>query len=175
MVRILDGQRLSGLIVETEAYLGAADRAAHTWNGRRTRRNESMYRGGGHAYVYFTYGMHFCFNVVCGPADSGTAVLIRALQPIEGLSQMFRHRRGVRREVDLCSGPAKLTEALAIDRSLDGLDLRCSETLAVELVRRRALPASRIIRGPRIGVTYAGDWAQAPLRFFLGDSPHVSG
>src|SRR5882672_5499226 len=83
LVRVLKGQRLAGIIVETEAYLGAQDRAAHTWNGRRTPRNESMYLPGGHAYVYFTYGNHYCLNVVCGRKDEGVAVLIRALQPME--------------------------------------------------------------------------------------------
>jgi DNA-3-methyladenine glycosylase len=174
LVRVLDGKRLAGLIVEAEAYLGAEDRAAHTWNGRRTPRNRSMYLGGGHAYVYFTYGMHYCFNVVSGPLDSGKAVLIRALHPVQGIDEMHRRRIGARREIDLCSGPAKLTQALAIDRSLDSIDLRRSDVLMIEQVRRRALPASRVIAAPRIGVGYAGQWAHAPLRFFLRDSPHVS-
>lgn len=174
LVRVVNGQRLTGLIVETEAYLGAEDRAAHTWNDRRTARNRSMYLGGGHAYVYFTYGMHYCFNVVSGPPESGKAVLIRALHPIEGIDEMHRRRHRARREIDLCSGPAKLTQALAIDRSLDGVDLRRNDQLMIEQVRRRVLPASRIIAAPRVGVAYAGAWAHAPLRFFVRDSPYVS-
>lgn len=174
LVHVLNGQRVAGLIVETEAYLGAEDRAAHTWNGRRTARNRSMYLGGGHAYVYFTYGMHYCFNVVSGLPESGKAVLIRALHPIEGIDEMHRRRHRARREIDLCSGPAKLTQALAIDRSLDGIDLRRNDQLMIEQVRRRVLPASRIIAAPRIGIAYAGRWAYAPLRFFLRDSPYVS-
>jgi DNA-3-methyladenine glycosylase len=83
LVRVTDGIRLAGTIVEVEAYLGAEDRAAHTFGGRRTARNESMYLPGGHAYIYFTYGAHFCLNVVCGQRDEGVAVLIRALEPTE--------------------------------------------------------------------------------------------
>jgi DNA-3-methyladenine glycosylase len=174
LVRVLDGVRLAGLIVEVEAYLGAADRAAHTFGGRRTPRNESMYLPGGHAYVYFTYGMHHCLNVVCGRRDEGVAVLIRALDPTEGLTEMFRRRPGARRETDLCSGPGKLTQALAIDRRLDGLDLRCDPRLGVERTRKRPLRAEEVVVTPRIGVGSAGDWAQHPLRFLLRANPHVT-
>jgi DNA-3-methyladenine glycosylase len=174
LVRVLDGQRLAGTIVEVEAYLGAADRAAHTYGGRRTPRNESMYRGGGHAYVYFTYGMHHCMNVVCGEADEGVAVLIRALEPTEGLEIMRGRRVSARRDTDLCSGPGKLTQALGIDRALDGEHLPTSESLTIERIRRRALPAARIAVTPRIGVDYAGDWAHEPLRLLIAGNPHVS-
>ncbi len=92
LVRVTDGRRLSGTIVEVEAYLGADDRAAHTFNGRRTPRNQSMYLSGGHAYVYFTYGMHYCLNVVCGAPGDGVAVLVRAIEPTEGLDLMFARR-----------------------------------------------------------------------------------
>ncbi len=197
LVRVLDGQRLSGRIVEVEAYLGRHDRAAHTFNGRRTARNESMYLGGGHAYIYFTYGMHYCFNVVCGQPGDGIAVLIRALEPEEGIELMYRHRfsgskrkrtathvKEVNRHVlrnstlpprtALCSGPAKLTQALALDRRLDGIDLRTSRELFIERLRQRSVPARAIGISPRIGVAYAGDCAHRPLRFFLHQSPHVS-
>jgi DNA-3-methyladenine glycosylase len=174
LVRILDGERLAGTIVEVEAYLGAADRAAHTFNGRRTQRNESMYLPGGHAYVYFTYGMHHCLNVVCGKAGDGVAVLLRAIEPTEGLDRMFVHRPKARRETDLCSGPGKLTQALAIVRKLDGTDLRSSGELFIERLRSRALASTFIEITPRIGVDYAGQWAQQPLRFAVRDSRHVS-
>jgi DNA-3-methyladenine glycosylase len=177
LVRMLDGQpplRLAGLIVEVEAYLGPEDRAAHTFGGRRTRRNASMYLPAGHAYVYFTYGMHHCLNVVCGPVDVGTAVLIRALEPTEGLEAMASRRPKARKEEDLCSGPARLTQALAIDRALDGVDL-CSDTrLFIERARRRVLPVSRIVASPRIGVGYAGPWADRSLRFTVRGSRHLS-
>ncbi len=168
------GRRAAGLIVEVEAYLGPQDRAAHTFGGRRTDRNESMYLPGGHAYVYFTYGMHHCMNVVCGPANEGTAVLLRALEPTEGMAAMYARRASARRDTDLCSGPARLTQALAIDRSWDGADLRTSPGLLIERVRRRCMPASRIEAGPRVGVGYAGEWADRPLRFWIRGNPHVS-
>jgi DNA-3-methyladenine glycosylase len=174
LVRVVDGRRVAGLIVEVEAYLGAPDRAAHTFGGRRTARNESMWRGGGRAYVYFTYGMHYCMNVVCGAEASGTAVLLRALEPTEGVDEMARRRGAARRETELCSGPARLTQALAIDRSLDGADLRTGRELFIEAVRARPLPAARVASGPRVGVAYAGAWAKRSLRFWVNGNPHVS-
>ncbi len=165
---------MAGLIVDVEAYLGAEDRAAHSYGGRRTARNASMYLPGGHAYVYFTYGMHHCLNVVCGRHDEGVAVLIRALEPSEGIETMSARRPAARRTTDLCSGPAKLTQALAVDLRLDGVDLRRSDSLWIERVRRRSLPGSRIADAPRIGVDYAGEWARKPLRFAIRGNPHLS-
>ena len=174
LVRVLDGQRLSGLIVETEAYLGAADQAAHTYQGRRTQRNASMFLDGGHAYVYFTYGMHHCMNVVAGVEDEPVAVLIRAIDPQEGLAAMWPRRAAARKATDLCSGPAKLCQALDIDRRLNGADLVEGSALSIEQVRQRALPAGQITAAPRIGVDYAGEWARRELRFFVKGNPHVS-
>ena len=182
LVRILDdGTRLSGLIVETEAYLGPRDKAAHSFAGRRTARNESMYQQPGTAYVYFTYGMHFCMNVVCGEADEPVAVLLRALMPEEGLDAMRRHRSAKRRpgapplrDTDLCSGPAKLCQALAIDRALDGEDLAASPRLFIERAASIEVRPRDVGRSARIGVAYAGDWAHRPLRWFLSGNPHVS-
>lgn len=173
LVRTLDsGEELVGRIVEVEAYLGAIDRAAHTFGGRRTKRNASMWLDGGHAYVYFVYGMHWCFNVVTERAEAPTACLIRALEPVHGFEAMRRHR-GVARDQELCSGPAKLAQALAIDRRLDGVDLTASEALQV----RRGLRVvdSEVERGPRVGVGYADDWAEKPLRFWVRGNAHVSG
>jgi len=178
LVRVHNGKRLAGTIVEVEAYLGAQDRAAHTYAGHRSPRNESMYLSGGHAYVYFTYGAHFCLNVVCGSEHDGVAVLIRALEPTQGIEQMFRNRPGAKRLKDLCSGPGKLTQALAIDRSLDGVNLRNSRALFIEQLRHRAMSRSLIAQSKRIGLnpdeTWPGDWAQRPLRFFVEGNPHVS-
>lgn len=175
--RLDDGQRLAGRIVEVEAYLGIPDRAAHTYGGRRTPRNESMWGEAGHAYVYFTYGMHFCLNVVAEGPEAPSACLVRALEPLEGLDTMRRHRaaRNRRRELrdtELCSGPARLTEAFAIDRSLDGTDLTSSRDLYV--LRGSRIPPERVAVSPRIGVAYAREWAAKPLRFFVRDHPHVS-
>jgi len=176
LVRILDdGTRLAGLIVETEAYLGVIDLAAHTAGGRRTPRNASMWLDGGHAYVYFTYGMHHCMNIVAQVQDEPTAVLIRALEPTEGLTQMKAHRGApAKRDRDLCSGPAKVCQALAIDRQFDGVNICSSEKLFVEQVRRRSLPGEAIGVGPRIGVDYSGEWASKPLRFWIAGNEHVS-
>lgn len=178
LVRVLpDGSRLAGIIVETEAYLGVEDRAAHSFGGRRTPRVESMYARAGTAYVYFTYGMHHCVNVVCGKPDEPVAVLIRALEPVEGIEAMFAARAKAKKPQDLCSGPGKLCRALAIDRSLDGEDLIGGSVLFLERARERPIRTGEIVRTPRIGVESAGKWpggwAERPLRWYL-PSAHVS-
>lgn len=181
LVRTLDdGTRLAGIIVETEAYLGVRDRAAHSFGGRRTPRNESMYARAGTAYVYFTYGMHHCVNVVCGRRDEPVAVLIRALEPVEGLDVMRTNRAARRtgkqplRETDLCSGPAKLAQALGITRELDGVNLTGGKPLHLERARTRPLPRAAVLNTPRIGVGYAGRWVARRLRWRLATNPHVS-
>ncbi len=177
LVRILDhpnNTRLAGTIVEVEAYLGVKDKAAHTFGNRRTPRNESMWQDGGHAYIYFTYGMHHCMNVVASVADHPVAVLIRALEPTENIDLMYQHRKAARRDTDLCSGPAKLCQALNIDRTLDGHDLVKGQSLFIERIRKTPLPTSRITTAPRVGVSYAQEWADKPLRFYITDNPHVS-
>ncbi len=123
-----NGVQLAGLIVETEAYLGIPDRAAHSFGGRRTKRTETMWMDAGHAYVYFTYGMHWLLNVVAEREGQPTACLIRALEPLDGVEVMRRHRGGKvsrnrLKDTDLCSGPAKLTQALRIDGKLGRLDI----------------------------------------------------
>jgi DNA-3-methyladenine glycosylase len=154
-----DGRRLrAGRIVETEAYRGPQDLAAHSARGR-TARTEVMYGPGGHAYVYFIYGVWNCLNVVTGPAGVPHAVLLRALEPLDGL----RARTW---------GPGLLCRALHIDRRLNGIDLRGAR-LWLERAPRGAPPA-RIARASRIGVDYAGAWAARPWRFFDRDSPYVS-
>jgi DNA-3-methyladenine glycosylase len=176
--RLPDGRALSGRIVEVEAYLGIPDRAAHSFGGRRTPRNASMWLDGGHAYVYFTYGMHWCVNVVADREGVPTACLIRALEPLEGLEEMRSRRQGKGRpdrlrERDLCSGPAKLTQALGIDRALDGVDLVEGDALFIFRDRKPA-PPDAIVASPRIGVGYAREWAARPLRFYLRGNPFVS-
>jgi DNA-3-methyladenine glycosylase len=174
IVRRIGGKRRAGVIVETEAYPGRDDRASHTFGGRRTARNASMWQPGGRAYVYFTYGMHYCLNVVSGEADSGEAVLIRALEPCEGVAAMAADRPHLRLR-DLCRGPARLCAAMGIDRRLDGADLLASGAgdgeLALEPPRR---PVRGIDAGPRVGVAYAGPWAERPWRFWVRNSRFVS-
>ncbi|MGH9322861.1 MAG: DNA-3-methyladenine glycosylase [Vicinamibacteria bacterium] len=175
--RFEDGRELRGRIVDVEAYLGILDRAAHSFSGRRTARNASMWLDAGHAYVYFTYGMHWCVNVVADREGIPTACLIRALEPLQGIEEMRRRRSRklsteCLRDTDLCSGPAKLTEALGIDRSLDGVDLVEANRLTI---LRGPSSARAIVESSRIGVGYAQEWAEKPLRFFLRGNPHVSG
>ena len=171
LVRVLDdGTRLAGRIIETEAYLGVEDKAAHSYGGRHTPRNAAMWGPAGHAYVYFIYGMHYCMNVVARRPGAPEAVLLRGLEPLEGLEVMRAHRAGripaARLEPRiLCSGPARLAQALAIDRALDHADLVTGEALFIE--RGRRVPPDRIVATPRIGVGYAEEWAEQPLRFVI--------
>ena len=165
-----NGQRVSGIIVETEAYRGPEDRASHAWNGRRTQRTETMYGAGGTAYVYFVYGMYNQFNVVTNAQDIPHAVLVRALEPSEGLAIMRRRRRG-RSEYELTSGPGRLCLAMGIDRKLDKADLLGDR---VWLEDGMAISPGQIARGPRIGIDYAEKWIDKPWRFWLKDNPFVS-
>lgn len=181
------GGELRGRIVEVEAYLGVKDAASHAHKGRRTARNEVMYGQPGTAYVYFTYGMHYCMNVVCGAVGEPAAVLLRALEPLEGIEIMRRNRlktpgnsgrarRRALKDEDLCSGPARLCQALSIDRDLNGADMvRENRVYIADPPDGHApLEESEIVRTARIGVAYAGEWASSPLRFYMASSPHVS-
>jgi DNA-3-methyladenine glycosylase len=173
LVRELDGERLALRLVETEAYLGAPDRASHAWAGRRTPRNESLYLAGGHAYVYFIYGMHYCLNAVTGEAGVGSAVLLRAGEPVAGEERM-RENRGwtaTPRPGDLAGGPGKICQALAIGRELDGVLL---DRPPLYLARGEMVAQEEIVSSPRIGVDYAGEAAGWPLRFSVRGNPHVS-
>jgi len=169
-----DGGRLLGRIVETEAYPGGDDTASHTAGGRRTARNASMWRRGGHLYVYFTYGMHWCANVVSGPEGSGEAVLIRALEPIEGLDAMRARRPGAS-DRDLCRGPARLCRAFGLDRRFDGAWLGDPQGEIFLLPPPAGDPPVEIGRGPRIGIGRHGPWAERPWRFVDLRSPCRSG
>ncbi|MFI5370764.1 MAG: DNA-3-methyladenine glycosylase [Candidatus Eisenbacteria bacterium] len=160
--------RASGRIVEVEAYRGADDPASHAFRGP-TARNRVMFGPPGHAYVYFTYGMHHCVNLVAGPAGSAGAVLIRALEPIEGIPLM-RRRRGIRELERLARGPGCVTQALGIDRRQDGADV--TRGPLVVLGRPAELGGHRVARGPRIGIRRA---AERPWRFWLAGHPCVSG
>jgi DNA-3-methyladenine glycosylase len=169
LVRRLGRELLVGRIVETEAYVGEADRACHAFAGR-TARNAVMYGEPGHAYVYFVYGMHDMLNVVCRPAGEPEAVLVRALEPLQGLDGMRRRRRA-RRDLDLTSGPGKLCRAFAVTRALNGADL-LGPVLWIAPGRRRR--GERLGRGRRIGVDYAGPDADRELRFWLEGNAWVS-
>ena len=157
-------RQTAGRIVEVEAYIGPQDPACHAYGHRRTARTEPLYGPPGTAYVYFTYGMHWCLNAVTELPDYPAAVLIRALEPIAGLATM-RRRRG---KEPLCSGPARLCEALGVTGKLNGMSLQRG---LLRIVEGKKPKPGDIVTGPRIGITQAADW---PLRFYVKDSPYVS-
>lgn len=146
-----------GKIVEVEAYLGEHDLACHTSKGF-TPRTQTMYGPPGHAYVYMIYGMYHCFNVVTEPEGHGSAVLIRALEPTENIDQRTQ-------------GPGLLCKAMGIDKSLNGVDLLGESLYLAHAPEKKSFD---IVAKPRIGVAYAKEWAEKPLRFYIKDSPYIS-
>jgi len=163
--RIL-GREVAGTIVETEAYIGPHDPACHAYGHRRTARTEPLYGPPGTAYVYFTYGMHWCLNAVTERVDYPAAVLIRALEPLAGI-ELMRRRRGPVPDRALCAGPARLCEALGITGEQNGGSLQQGALRILPGGRRRF----RVAVTPRIGITTARDW---PLRFIVADSRWLS-
>ncbi len=162
------GCRTVGRIVEVEAYLGVDDPASHAYRNRRHAQNGSLYLPPGTWYVYLSYGMHWCANLVAGPEGLGGAVLLRAIEPLAGEAAMAR-RRGLGTVALLGAGPGRLCQALGITRNrLDGRLMPDSEATVHSPAR---IPAADIIAAPRIGISKAADW---PLRFLIRGSPHVS-
>lgn len=170
--KLESGERLAARIVETEAYLGANDAASHARRGLRSPRNASMYLEGGHAYVYFTYGMHFCMNVVTQEAGTAEAVLLRAAEPLRGVELMRERRPKARGDHQLMNGPGKICQALDIDRKLDGESLR-GDTLWL-MSRDIEVTEDAIAVSPRVGVENSGEAAAWPLRFYLRGNRNVS-
>lgn len=158
----------AGRIVETEAYRGPEDRAAHSWGGRRTRRTEVMYGRAGHAYVFFVYGMHWHFNVVAGAVGEPHAILVRAVEPLCGLELMATRRGISSHRVELCNGPGKLCAAFGITGEHYGRDL-CKGSLFLS-----EGPRVKVRRAPRVGIDYAGAWAHRPWRFYEAGNRYVS-
>jgi DNA-3-methyladenine glycosylase len=165
LVRVLRGRRIAGRIVEVEAYRGAEDPASHAYRGM-TRRNVVMFGEPGHAYVYFTMGMHWCLNITTEEPGTAGAVLVRALEPFEGVDMMVR-RRGRNRLEELTNGPAKLTQALSIDGGMNGEDLTRSRRLFLERGRR----VKDIGTSSRVGISSG---TEHKWRFFLKGSRFVS-
>ncbi|XP_068823168.1 DNA-3-methyladenine glycosylase [Capricornis sumatraensis] len=177
--RLDDGTELRGRIVETEAYLGPEDEAAHSRGGRQTPRNRGMFMKPGTLYVYLIYGMYFCMNV--SSQGDGACVLLRALEPLGGLEAMRQLRHALRKgtagralkDRELCNGPSKLCQALAINRSFDQRDLARDESVWLEQgPPEPSEPA--VVAAARVGIGQAGEWAQKPLRFYVQGSPWVS-
>lgn len=167
--KVLMHGETAGMIVETEAYLGLEDLAAHASKGL-TERTRAIFGPPGHAYVYFIYGMHECFNVVCEPDGVPGAVLVRALEPLCGIPIMKRRRPTARRLEELCSGPARLAQALAITREHYGLPLYDPEG-ELKILKWEREPEFEITVTPRVGIRECTSW---PLRFLIKDSPFVS-
>ena len=171
LVRKVDGELLSGRIVETEAYLGIMDQAAHSYRGKRTSRNEAMFMKPGTCYVYSIYGIHHCVNISsCG---EGAAVLIRALEPVDGVHKMRELRRNFAgKDIHLCKGPGNLCKALNITKEQNQQDLINSNEIWLEA---GDTPCEQVSSSSRIGVDYAGlEWATKPLRFYITNSLAVS-
>jgi len=172
------GERVSGMIVETEAYLGAIDKAAHSYGNRRTMRTETMFAVGGTAYIFFIYGMYFQFNVVVGEIDTPHAILIRAAEPVENIDIMRMRRNAKSKnpnqqmlDKNLTSGPGKLCIALGIDKTFNNEDLLGEK---VWLEHFKAFSDSEISSGKRIGIDYAEEFAEKPWRFWIKDNLFVS-
>jgi len=156
-------------LTEVEAYAGAIDPGSHAYRGR-TARNATMFGPPGHAYVYFTYGMHYCLNLVCAPAGTAEAVLLRAGEVVAGL-ELTRGRQPDARDRDLARGPARLTRALAVDRALDGADVTAAGS-PLRVLAGGPVPDAAVLTGPRVGV--AGDGALTPWRFSIAGDRTVS-
>jgi DNA-3-methyladenine glycosylase len=169
LVREFDDRRLAGKIVETEAYVGPHDLACHASKGH-TPRTSIMFGPAGYAYVYMIYGFYFCLNVVTERKGHPAAVLIRGVEPLEGLDIMRQLRNNPDRDTNVASGPGKLCMAMSIDKRLNGEDL-LGRTLWIE---DRKLETGTILTSPRVGVDYAGEYKDKPWRFYLANNPHVS-
>ncbi|RYY56747.1 MAG: DNA-3-methyladenine glycosylase [Chitinophagaceae bacterium] len=168
-----DGIRTSGRIVEVEAYTGVNDRAAHSFGGRRTPRTEVMYAAGGVAYVYLCYGIHHLFNVVTGPEDNPQAVLIRGIEPLEGITDMLLRTGKTKADSTLTRGPGNVSRALGLHTADTRTALDGDRMFIMDDGFRYADQLLGV--SPRIGVDYAGEDAQLPYRFYIKGNPYVSG
>ena len=172
LVRGIDDEKLSGMIVETEAYVGPHDLASHASKGK-TNRTRVMFSRGGIWYVYMIYGFYYCLNIVTETKDYPSAVLIRALEPLEGIETMKKNRK-TDHIANLTSGPGKLCQALEIDKNLDGASAISMDSKLYVEDRGIKIPANQMVNAKRIGVDYAGIWKDKLLRFYITDNPFVS-
>lgn len=167
LVTKFNNKLTAGIITETEAYDGVNDKACHAYGGKRTARTEVMYAQGGISYVYLCYGMHHLFNIVTGSKDVPQAVLIRAIEPLKGIEEILKRRNATKLSANLCVGPGKITKALGITTQHNAFDLTQGKIwLEDDNVQ---LKKSQILKGPRIGVDYAGEDAKLPYRFWVKD------
>lgn len=169
----INGRFTSGMITETEAYCGRGDKACHANDGTRTKRTEIMYRSGGNAYVYLCYGIHHLFNVVTNQKGLADAILIRAIEPLDGINAMLERRGFEKNEPKLTAGPGRMTQALGITTNEHyGTDLQ-GDTIWIE-DRKISMPDHQIVATTRIGVDYAGEDAKLPWRFIIKENKWVS-
>jgi DNA-3-methyladenine glycosylase len=173
LVSCFEGRRTAGIIVETEAYRGGIDRASHAYGLRRTARTEVMFGEGGSAYVYLCYGIHQMFNVVASPREVPHAILVRALQPTEGIELMLERTGKRQADYTLAAGPGNLTRALGISTKQTGMSLVTGSPIWIE-EGDRVFPQEDILATTRVGVAYAGEDALLPYRFLLKGNQHVS-
>lgn len=174
LVSRIDGVLTSGIIVETEAYRGPDDRACHAYDYRRTPRTEIMYAAGGVAYIYLCYGIHHLFNVVTGPMDAAHAVLIRALEPLEGIDTMLERRHMNQLDYKVTRGPGALSMAMGFNSKQSGSSLIDKDACFYIEDRNMLLPYLKIVSGPRIGVERAGEAASWPWRYYVQNNKFVS-
>jgi DNA-3-methyladenine glycosylase len=172
LVTTFDGVMTSGMIVETEAYAGAGDKASHAYGNRRTNRTEIMYRNGGTAYVYLCYGIHHLFNVVTNLQDIPHAILIRAIEPLDGLEEMLARRHQLKLTPSLTAGPGAMSMALGIHTRHTGSGLAGPEVFIED--RGIKIRKADIVAGTRVGVAYAAEDALLPYRFYIRNNPYIS-
>jgi len=172
LVTNINGQHTAGIIVETEAYAGPTDKACHAFCNRRTRRTNVMFEEGGVAYVYLCYGIHHLLNVVTHVADAPYAVLIRGIEPLEGIDEMLERRGAELFKPSLTAGPGSLSAAMGIKTALSGVSLQGPEIFIED--RGIKIPESEIVAGTRVGVAYAAEDALLPYRFSIKANKYVS-
>ncbi|MGF1925157.1 MAG: DNA-3-methyladenine glycosylase [Bacteroidia bacterium] len=167
----VNGKITGGIIVETEAYNGVMDKASHAYGGRFTPRTATMYEAGGITYVYLCYGIHHLLNVVTGSKNNPQAVLIRGIQPVEGITTMLARRNMLALAPRISAGPGSVAKALGVDRTLNAKDLLGDE---IWIEDGSPIDANEIVSSPRVGVDYAGDHALLPWRFYIKGNNYVS-
>lgn len=170
LVKEIDGVLYKGRIVETEAYMGVIDKACHSYNNRRTKRTEAMYREGGYSYIYLIYGMYYCFNVTASIKDNPEAVLIRALEPLDNKDLMLKIRK-VKREKDIANGPGKLTKALGITSDDNNMDLTLGKNIWIE---DDGYIPNKITATTRVGIDYAEEFKDKLWRFYISENNNIS-
>lgn len=172
LVTNFKGKRTAGIIVETEAYKGPEDKGSHAFNNRRTKRTEVMFGPSGHAYVYLCYGIHHMFNFVSGPKEIPHAILVRAIEPVDGISEMMERRGFKKLKPQLTAGPGVLCKALGIRTDHTGIDL--SDKKSPIWIEPKANTSFQITRSPRVGIDYAAEWKDKPWRFRIKNNPYCS-